>query len=182
MSLHKAFPALFGILDFRSSQTPDYHKLIGKEDHIVFVYGTLKRRHKRHSVLKDSKYLGPACTAFHHYEMMDSGLHYPVVFEGAKPDRCGRVDGEAYAVPTETLVKLDNIEGNPFFFKRKPVSIVLKKQILAATDKGVVIQAHTYLGQHRVEGYTIHPRAYNTGPDDKPIWTYKWYPFSERES
>ena len=114
--------------------------------------------------------------------MMDSGVYYPVVFEETKPDRCGRIDGEAYAVSTETLVKLDNIEGNPTFFKRKPVSIVLKSQILHSTNKGVVVQAHTYLGQYRTEGYTTQPRAYNQGPDNKPVWSYKWYPYDERES
>ena len=184
MSLRKAFPALFGVLEYRGIQTPDANKLVGIQDHIVFVYGTLKRGHRNSGLLASSKYLGPAKTAFHHFEMVNSSLGYPIVFSGGvRADRSGFVDGEAYAVDLTTLAKLDHLEGNPSFFKREKTSICLKSQILMSSNTPVIVQAFMYTGQHRMDHFEIHPRAFRHDTDtQKATWCYKWYPADEKES
>lgn len=79
----------------------------------VFVYGTLKRGHGNHRLLKDSKFLGEASIKSDMYSL------------GAFPAISGKGEREAYGevfeVDEPTMERLDRLEGYPHFYNRKVV-------------------------------------------------------------
>ena len=83
----------------------------------VFVYGTLKRGHGNHILLKDSKCLGAGITE-NKYVMYSSGI--PFV---SKQFGLTRISGELYEVDELTLNSLDMLEGHPTWYKREIVSV-----------------------------------------------------------
>lgn len=73
---------------------------------IVFVYGTLMHNQSNHqSYLKDQKYMGQAILSG--YSLFDLGS-----FPGVIQEQGGKVLGELYEVDSQTLRKLDLLEGN----------------------------------------------------------------------
>jgi gamma-glutamylcyclotransferase (GGCT)/AIG2-like uncharacterized protein YtfP len=84
---------------------------------VVFVYGTLKRGHGNHVLLKDSDFLGPAITE-DKFIMYQSGV--PFV---SKHHNMVVISGEAYKVDELTLNRLDMLEGHPTWYKREETPI-----------------------------------------------------------
>jgi gamma-glutamylcyclotransferase (GGCT)/AIG2-like uncharacterized protein YtfP len=73
----------------------------------LFVYGTLKEGYERHVLLGDDKvYMGKHF--IDGYIMIHCG-EYPQVFHTS--ESWNRVHGEVYEISTETLAKLDVVEG-----------------------------------------------------------------------
>jgi len=91
----------------------------------VFVYGTLMQGFGNNYLLRSSKFLGKAVTAFN-YQMYQEGI--PYVAEGVKSKF--PVKGELYEVNEDTLMELDYLEGfneNDYsgsWYKRKLISVI----------------------------------------------------------
>ena len=83
----------------------------------IFVYGTLKRGQRNHGLLSDHQFLGLALT-LPHYRLYDSGRHPALVDD---PENGVAVRGEVWQVSKETLQKLDEYEGVPDYFSRRPI-------------------------------------------------------------
>lgn len=79
----------------------------------VFVYGTLKRGHRNHHLLKDSKF---ECQAeIKGFELYDLGP-YPAVIESG--DLEDRVKGEIFEIDESALARLDELEEEGTLYKR----------------------------------------------------------------
>lgn len=88
----------------------------------VFVYGTLKKAHGNHRLLKGSKYLGTGLTK-NRYVMYEDGIPYV-----SKSFSLTNISGELYEVSGATLDSLDMLEGHPIWYKRE-------KTIIKTIDK-----------------------------------------------
>lgn len=83
-------------------------------EHVVFVYGTLKKGYGNHHLLSRSKFLDTAVTR--------GVLHDLGAFPAARTnDSGGQIHGELYSVDDETLARLDRLEGIPTFYQRDKV-------------------------------------------------------------
>ena len=96
----------------------------------VFVYGSLKRGKKLHSLLENAKFLGEAITCNKYPMILSKSKWYPYLIE--KKDVGYKIKGEVYEISPALLKRLDKVEENPFYYYRKKISICLnKKRILA---------------------------------------------------
>jgi gamma-glutamylcyclotransferase (GGCT)/AIG2-like uncharacterized protein YtfP len=79
-------------------------------NHLVFVYGTLKKGGMYHYLLEDAQYCGRSvtCDTCDKMQMFDQG-EYPVVIRSATLGYAIR--GELWRVSASTLQKLDDLEG-----------------------------------------------------------------------
>jgi gamma-glutamylcyclotransferase (GGCT)/AIG2-like uncharacterized protein YtfP len=102
----------------------------------LFVYGTLMRDGRNHSLLTGACFLGLAQTR-PRYVLFDLGDH-----PGMVHDRDGRcVEGELYMVAASRLPALDALEEAPDVFRLEPVEI-----------EGRTAAAYAYFYQHRTDG------------------------------
>lgn len=85
----------------------------------VFVYGTLKRDHPNHYLLKDggAQFLG-RCFIEGEFRMFNMGA-FPCV--ARIPNKSAMIFGEVYRIDQSTLDALDILEGNGKFFTRSKV-------------------------------------------------------------
>jgi gamma-glutamylcyclotransferase (GGCT)/AIG2-like uncharacterized protein YtfP len=83
----------------------------------VFVYGTLKRAQRNHHFLSDQHFLGEAQTQ-PVYRLLDCAWHPGLVED---PQNGVAVRGEVWQVSNDVLQKLDEYEGAPDYFSRKPI-------------------------------------------------------------
>jgi gamma-glutamylcyclotransferase (GGCT)/AIG2-like uncharacterized protein YtfP/cation transport regulator ChaC len=74
------------------------------EKHFVFVYGTLRKHERNHSLLKHASLI--AEQAWTNGELFDTGYGYPML----KPSKNQKVYGELYEVDQDQLKKLDVLE------------------------------------------------------------------------
>jgi gamma-glutamylcyclotransferase (GGCT)/AIG2-like uncharacterized protein YtfP/catechol 2,3-dioxygenase-like lactoylglutathione lyase family enzyme len=84
---------------------------------LLFVYGTLRAGEDNHAHLAGRTLLGPARTAAR-YTLADLGP-YPALLEGGTT----AVVGELYAITTEDLPRLDDLEEHPDLFRRVSVQL-----------------------------------------------------------
>jgi gamma-glutamylaminecyclotransferase len=102
---------------------------------LVFVYGTLKRGHGNHRLLRDSEFIQRLSLASQFYMINMGGFpaiicdndilnpHKPKTF---KPTG---VIGELYRVPASDMKYLDALEGHPEFYTRDILNVYgLKEQ------------------------------------------------------
>ena len=96
----------------------------------IFVYGTLKRGHGNHVLLKDSEFLGPALTV-NKYVMYRAGIPYV-----SKSLELSGIMGELYSVDELSLNYLDMLEGHPTWYKREkiPIDYISNKGEIKQTD------------------------------------------------
>ncbi len=87
----------------------------------VFVYGTLKRGCRNHSVLKMAMFLGEAWTQ-PIYRMYNCGSYPGLVHSGPAQGRA--IQGELYRVGAQLLVALDVFEDAPREYIRAPVYLL----------------------------------------------------------
>ena len=90
----------------------------------VFVYGSLKKGHPLHDLIKrgKSEYVGRRM--IHDRLAMTSMGAFPALIDHEKETR--HVYGEVYVVDHETLAALDMAEGHPDFYKRRKLWTVPK--------------------------------------------------------
>jgi gamma-glutamylcyclotransferase (GGCT)/AIG2-like uncharacterized protein YtfP len=79
----------------------------------VFVYGTLKRGWGNHRLLTGARYLGDA--------RIRGTMHHLGGFPAIHLESDDVVHGELYEVTSETLARLDRLEGIPTFYQRTRV-------------------------------------------------------------
>lgn len=93
-------------------------------NHLVFVYGTLKSGHTRHSALREERYIGIAKTE-PKYGMYQYGGYPAAVDSEAESVSIGRaIYGELYEVSDACMMELDKIEGlSQGLFHRKTMAL-----------------------------------------------------------
>ncbi len=122
------------------------------QTHRVFVYGTLRRGHTNHALLKASKFAGEAAT-LRPYWMVTTGP-FPVLFDAVPDDfgvRALAVAGEIYHVDDAMLLQLDSLEREGTSYDRKVTEVF---------EAGHQVEAYIYVG---IADYW-HPRRL-------PAWT-----------
>jgi hypothetical protein len=88
--------------------------------HLVFVSGTLKNGHSRHSILEEQRYIGIAKTIGQYF--MFKTISYPCLVESKDEFAGKKIYGELYEVDTECLRVLDDIEGVEYnVFQRREI-------------------------------------------------------------
>lgn len=91
----------------------------------VFVYGTLKANGHNHHVLGTSKMLGTGLTAGN-YAMIGKDMSYPYLLSLMSKDEGGlQILGEVYECDEDTMRRLDTLEGVPYHYLRKQISVLL---------------------------------------------------------
>ena len=87
----------------------------------LFVYGTLKRGHLNHALLKDATFLGEAVTK-EPYPLIAPKVWYPYLIDA--PGEGRRVKGELYLIDLPTLKRIDRLEEYPRYYNRKEIEVV----------------------------------------------------------
>lgn len=96
------------------------------EEHLVAVYGTLKKGNSNYfNYLRSSGYLGSGETK-DRYPLIVDGLPYLIEKKGIGYN----VDVDVFKVSGDTLAELDRLEGHPRWYVRKQVQIQMKKRVL----------------------------------------------------
>jgi gamma-glutamylcyclotransferase (GGCT)/AIG2-like uncharacterized protein YtfP len=106
-----------------------YSKANVLEEHLVAVYGTLKRGHANHyRHLTESKFIGKGVTK-DKYPLIVRGLPYMIEEKG----KGHQVEVEVYKVDDDTFRDLDALEGHPNWYQRKrvPISMSKGKEVMA---------------------------------------------------
>lgn len=85
----------------------------------LYVYGTLKQGYINHSLLYSSIFLGKVETV-ERYVLTDIGLPILIDYQG---DNSRNIEGELYFISTETLNRIDFLEGHPHLYKRKEIKV-----------------------------------------------------------
>ncbi|CAM4295237.1 gamma-glutamylcyclotransferase [Vibrio agarivorans] len=83
--------------------------------HLVFVYGTLRKGESNHHYLEQCDCLG-TCETLPEYTLFDLGA-YPAVIAGHSS-----ILGEVYWVNDDTLAQLDRLEDVPVEYRRETIS------------------------------------------------------------
>lgn len=84
----------------------------------LFVYGTLRRGEPAHALLVGAELVAAAVRTAPAFELLDLG-EYPALVGGGST----AVAGEVYAVPSELLARLDEYEGCPELYVRRPLRL-----------------------------------------------------------
>ena len=83
----------------------------------VFVYGTLLRGERNHSLLQNARFVGEAVTQ-PNFELADLGSYPAMVPGGSTP-----IAGEIYAVNAAELAALDALEEHPHTYRRTKIAL-----------------------------------------------------------
>ena len=86
----------------------------------VFVYGTLKRGFWNHHLLEQCTYLGEAVT------LKEFALYVDTIPFVIKDQPVSRICGEVYEVDEQVLMRLDQFEGHPHWYRREKISVLLE--------------------------------------------------------
>ncbi|QJB58445.1 gamma-glutamylcyclotransferase [Pseudodesulfovibrio sp. zrk46] len=86
----------------------------------MFVYGTLKKGFPNHYFLQDAEFVGLAKTVERYGLYVDE---FPSVYQR---DSVSSIQGEVYRIDTDTLRRLDMLEGHPRFYQRQEVRVRLQ--------------------------------------------------------
>ncbi|MFA0520290.1 gamma-glutamylcyclotransferase, partial [Vibrio sp. 10N.222.55.E8] len=85
--------------------------------HLVFVYGTLRKAQSNHHYLEQSEYLGTFNTP-ESYALFDLGA-YPAMISGNKS-----IVGEVYLINDDVLALLDRLEEVPVEYRREQIETI----------------------------------------------------------
>src|SRR4051812_17504678 len=89
-------------------------------EHLIFVYGSLKRGGRNAHELAGQKFVGPA-RSVPGYRLFDLGESPGMV---AYPADTNGVEGEIWAVDDARLARLDRFEGTPHLYRREPLKLL----------------------------------------------------------
>lgn len=106
---------------------------------LIFVYGTLMRGFSNHRLMKNCKFVGIARTV-EKYGLFVAD--FPFVTDKVKSNH---IHGELYEIlDSATLENLDELEGHPDWYERKPISVNLE-----GGDGSVsLVSAMLYFNEH----------------------------------
>mgnify|MGYP003139024103 FL=1 len=85
---------------------------------LVFVYGTLRKGHGNHVLLKNSEFVDAGLTK-KKYAMYANGI--PFVSDD---EEVSSIFGELYKVSSHTLRMIDLLEGHPSWYERKKITVI----------------------------------------------------------
>lgn len=118
------------------------------QDHLIAVYGTLKKGHGNYyRYLTSSKHVASGVTK-DKYPLVIKGLPYMIEERGNGYN----VEVDIFKVSDDTLAALDRLEGHPTWYRRKKIDVITKKGTklscwvyfnLAQSSKGQMLH-HTY--------------------------------------
>lgn len=91
-----------------------------ERQHLVFVYGTLRKTHENHPLLEDAFSYGVGSTQNNYAMYMVGSYPYVTSVEPRYP-----IVGELYAVDDDTLAKLDKMEGHPHYYTRRQTTVII---------------------------------------------------------
>ncbi len=150
------------------------------QDHVVAVYGTLKKGHGNyHRYLTDSKFVGSGTTK-DKYPLIIHGLPYMLDKKG----KGHNVKVDVFKVNDTVLGKLDQLEGHPNWYCRKQITITMKKKEVTCWlyfAKDSMADEGDEMHESYEVGYIHHPFKKETTmrdlflPAEKP--TYKQVKF-----
>ncbi len=86
----------------------------------LFAYGTLKRGHYNHELLRSARYVAEVTTK-HPYPMVQFDEPFPYLLDREGEGR--RVRGELYQIDMDTLKMLDILEGCPEHYYRREIKV-----------------------------------------------------------
>lgn len=95
------------------------------QEHLVFVYGSLRRGEYNHRLLAGARFVEEARTP-PRFELVDLGS-YPALIEGGAM----AVVGEVYAVNEPMLRRLDRLEGHPEYYQRRRIRLASGREVEA---------------------------------------------------
>jgi gamma-glutamylcyclotransferase (GGCT)/AIG2-like uncharacterized protein YtfP len=112
--------SLLDKIEYSKVYTPDLAELTKYECVPLFTYGTLMTGNKRHELLKsEGEFLGESMTVRMDYEMVETSDFPVALMETGNKSAYGRIKGELWLVPIETLIDLDHVEKNGKLFIRQ---------------------------------------------------------------
>lgn len=88
------------------------------QQHLVFVYGTLRKGYKNHHLMAGARDLGPA-RSLESYALFLDDYPYLVKSQAVAP-----VVGELYAVDQSGLARLDQLEEHPNWYCREVITVL----------------------------------------------------------
>lgn len=91
-----------------------------EQKQLVFVYGTLRKGHCNHHLLKDAYFHGIGATESFYAMYLKNGYPYVTSSESRYP-----IVGELYSVDDGTLVALDKFEGHPRHYERREQPVIV---------------------------------------------------------
>ena len=91
---------------------------------LLFVYGTLMRHLSNHNYLKSSLYLGECSTFDKYVILIDGSIPYLSTSKNIY-----HIKGELYEVSDDILKKIDELEDEGNWYKRKNLKIILNEKI-----------------------------------------------------
>ena len=127
----------------------------------VFVYGTLLKGERNHSLIGESRLVDTATVSG--YSMYDIGS-FPAIVPGKEI-----ITGEIYEIDSDTLENLDLLEGEGELYKRKCAPVQL--------NSGKAVFAHVYEYLHDIDGLDHIPeyaQPYTAGWKEE-LSNYVWY-------
>lgn len=87
--------------------------------HNIFVYGTLRSGGGNSSLLRGSKLVSMAETE-QKYALYVEGIPYAV-----KEEAVSRIIGEVWSIDSDTLQRIDLLEGHPNWYERELINVIL---------------------------------------------------------
>lgn len=115
-----------------------------ERNHLVFVYGTLRKGHCNHHLLKDAHFYGIGSTETLCAMYLKNGYPYITSTESRYP-----IVGELFSVDDDTLVALDRFEGHPRHYERREQPVIVGDErymawIYFRDPPGVLMQSGDY--------------------------------------
>ena len=90
--------------------------------HLLFVYGTLKRGHGNHHIIRNAEYVGDFVTESK-FGLVSMG-EFPGMVDCKEPSEEGcNIKGELFFVDDAMLEYCDRLEGVPHFYRREAITV-----------------------------------------------------------
>ena len=111
---------------------------------LIFVYGTLRKGHCNHHLLKDAHCYGVGSSEASYAMYLKNGYPYITSSEARYP-----IVGELYSVDDDTLAQLDKFEGHPRYYERREIPVIMREERYDAwmyfrDPPGVLMQCGDY--------------------------------------
>lgn len=132
----------------------------------VFVYGTLKRGHRNHYLLENSKFIGAGQTR-RLFRMFDCGFPVLRTYSDRPSPYNAKVRGEVYEVDEQTLRRLDQLESEGRMYHRQWVRVQFGK---TKSGRGIGCMAYAYIG----DGMWVRQQRLRLYAPPPPGEAYDW--------
>jgi gamma-glutamylaminecyclotransferase len=127
------------------------------EDHVIFVYGTLKRGFANHHHLAAARFLATGVTVDPYPLVISESWNVPVVIDEA--GNGFRVEGELFAVRPPDLQRMDDFEdvGRSHGYLRK--SVLIKTSSRERRSAWIYVKSRDRIGQINSACLSSYPAA-----------------------